>query len=88
MKDSSELLTHDRERAEPAVAVGKRVPTGLRGALPARVGSRAWPWGTLSAMGSGRTDRAREARDIVAERAPPRVARTTLSAWISVHRSI
>jgi hypothetical protein len=34
------------------------------------------------------TDRAREARDIAAARAPPPAACTTLSAWISVHRPI
>jgi hypothetical protein len=42
--------------------------------------------GTVSAMQSGRTDRAREARDIIAERGRRRPARTALSARVSVHR--
>jgi hypothetical protein len=37
-------------------------------------------------MQSGRTDRAREARDIIAERGRRRPARTALSARVSVHR--
>jgi hypothetical protein len=41
----------------------------------------------LDAAESG-TDRAREARDIAAERAPPPAGARPLSAWISVHRPI